>query len=164
MKAYLVLDLSINDFAGFSRYIAEIPAHISKHARKYIVQGAPPTPVEGDWTPERMVIIEFPFRENAEAFLSKCRSGRTPRYSPPVHMIKLTQEREIEAATRSSRIWAIRQIPVRLCGIDNPEATHARRIVAQCFVHGVDISKEMVCSGYAVICRSSAGYCRYAAW
>jgi len=70
VKAYLVLDLSINDFAGFSRYIAEIPAHISKHAGKYIVQGVPPTPVEGDWTPERMVIIEFPFRENAEAFLS----------------------------------------------------------------------------------------------
>jgi uncharacterized protein (DUF1330 family) len=69
VKAYLVLDFSINDFAGFSRYIAEIPAHISKHAGKYIVQGAPPTPVEGDWMPERMVIIEFPFRENAEAFL-----------------------------------------------------------------------------------------------
>jgi hypothetical protein len=25
----------------------------------------------------------------------KCRSCRTPRYSPPVHMIKLTREREI---------------------------------------------------------------------
>jgi len=25
----------------------------------------------------------------------KCRSCRTPRYSPPVHIIKLTQEREI---------------------------------------------------------------------
>jgi uncharacterized protein (DUF1330 family) len=70
VKAYLVLDLSIDDFAGFSRYIAEIPAHIARHAGKYIVQGVPPTPVEGDWTPERMVIIEFPSRENAEEFLS----------------------------------------------------------------------------------------------
>ena len=70
MKAYLVLDLSISDFAGFKRYIVEIPAHILKHAGKYIVQGAPPTPVEGDWTPERMVIIEFASRQNAEAFLS----------------------------------------------------------------------------------------------
>ena len=25
----------------------------------------------------------------------KCRSCRTPRYSPPVHMIRLTREREI---------------------------------------------------------------------
>jgi uncharacterized protein (DUF1330 family) len=70
MKAYLVLDFSINDFAGFKRYIAEIPAQISKHGGKYIVQGAQPAPVEGDWTPERMVILEFPGRENAEAFLS----------------------------------------------------------------------------------------------
>jgi uncharacterized protein (DUF1330 family) len=70
VKAYLVLDFSIADFAGFRRYIAEIPAYISKHAGKYIVRGVSPTPVEGDWTPERMVIIEFPSRENAEAFLN----------------------------------------------------------------------------------------------
>lgn len=70
MKAYLVLDLSIHDVAGFSRYIAAIPAHMSKHAGRYIVQGAVPTPVEGNWTPERMVVIEFPSRSHAEAFLS----------------------------------------------------------------------------------------------
>lgn len=70
VKAYLVLDFTINDLAGFKPYIAEIPAHISRHGGKYIVQGVPPTPVEGNWTPERMVILEFPARENAEAFLS----------------------------------------------------------------------------------------------
>ena len=69
MKAYLVLDLSVNDFGGFRKYIAEIPAFIAKHSGKYIVQGVQPTPIEGDWKPERMVIIEFPARENAEAFL-----------------------------------------------------------------------------------------------
>ena len=70
MKAYLVLDFSINDLAGFRRYIAEIPANIARHAGKYIVRGVPPTPVEGDWAPELMVIIEFPSRHNAEAFLA----------------------------------------------------------------------------------------------
>ena len=70
MKAYLVLDLSVNDFAGFRRYIAEIPAFIARHSGKYIVQGVQPTTIEGDWKPERMVIIEFPDRDNAEAFLS----------------------------------------------------------------------------------------------
>ncbi len=70
MKAYLVLDLTVNDFAGFRKYIAEIPAFIAKHSGKYIVQGVQPTPIEGDWKPERMVIIEFPARANAEAFLS----------------------------------------------------------------------------------------------
>jgi uncharacterized protein (DUF1330 family) len=70
MKAYLVLDLSVNDFAGFRNYIAEIPAFITKHSGKYIVQGVRPTTIEGDWKPERMVIIEFPGREKAEAFLN----------------------------------------------------------------------------------------------
>lgn len=70
MKAYLVLDLSVNDFGGFGEYIAEIPAFIAKHSGRYIVQGVVPTPIEGDWKPERMVIIEFPAREKVEAFLS----------------------------------------------------------------------------------------------
>jgi uncharacterized protein (DUF1330 family) len=69
MKAYLVLDLSVNDIGGFSKYVAEIPAFIAKHSGKYIVRGIQPTVIEGDWKPERMVIIEFPERENAEAFL-----------------------------------------------------------------------------------------------
>lgn len=70
MKAYLVLDLSVNDFSGFRKYIAEIPAFIAKHSGKYIVQGIQPTTIEGDWKPERMVIIEFPERQKAEAFLA----------------------------------------------------------------------------------------------
>ena len=69
MKAYLVLDFTINDFAGFRKYIAEIPAFIAKYSGQYIVRGVEPTTIEGDWKPERMVILEFPARENAEAFL-----------------------------------------------------------------------------------------------
>lgn len=69
MKAYLVLDLSVNDVAGFKTYIAEIPAFIAKHSGRYIVRGVEPTTIEGDWAPERLVIIEFPEREKARAFL-----------------------------------------------------------------------------------------------
>jgi uncharacterized protein (DUF1330 family) len=70
MKAYLVLDLSIHDLPGFAPYIAAIPAFIAKHGGRYIVQGEEPTVMEGDWAPERMVILEFPSRENATAFLA----------------------------------------------------------------------------------------------
>src|SRR4051794_36140389 len=69
MKAYLVLDLAINDFASFKSYIERIPTFIAKHGGRYIVQGVVPTPVEGDWRPERMVILEFPSRQNATDFL-----------------------------------------------------------------------------------------------
>ncbi len=70
MKAYLVLDFSIHDLEGFRPYVANVPAHIERHGGRYIVRGAEPKAIEGDWSPERMVIIEFPARENAEQFLN----------------------------------------------------------------------------------------------
>jgi len=70
MKAYLILDLAVHDLAGFRPYIARIPVFIARHGGKYIVQGVEPTVIEGDWRPERVVVIEFPARENALAFLA----------------------------------------------------------------------------------------------
>jgi uncharacterized protein (DUF1330 family) len=70
MKAYLVLDLAVRDYPGFAPYIAAIPAFIAKHGGRYIVQGAEPMVMEGDWSPERLVILEFPSREDANAFLA----------------------------------------------------------------------------------------------
>ncbi len=69
MKAYLVLDFSVHDFPGFRPYVDAIPAFIAKHGGRYIVRGVEPTVMEGDWAPELMVILEFPSRENARAFL-----------------------------------------------------------------------------------------------
>jgi uncharacterized protein (DUF1330 family) len=69
MNAYLVLDLAIHDFERFREYIATIPAFIKKHGGRYVVQGEVPTVMEGDWSPERLVVIEFPSRANAQDFL-----------------------------------------------------------------------------------------------
>lgn len=69
MKAYLVLDFSVNDLPGFMAYVNAIPAHIERHGGRYIVRGVEPTVMEGDWRPPYMVILEFPARANAEAFL-----------------------------------------------------------------------------------------------
>ena len=69
MKAYLVLDFAVHDLPAFLEYVRKIPAFIAKHGGRYIVQGAEPTAMEGDWQPERMVILEFPARDNATAFL-----------------------------------------------------------------------------------------------
>jgi uncharacterized protein (DUF1330 family) len=70
MTAYLVLDFSVRDLRGFMPYVEAIPAFIEKHGGRYIVRGAAPTVMEGDWAPARMVILEFPTRANAEAFLA----------------------------------------------------------------------------------------------
>jgi len=69
MNAYLILDLAIHDFGKFSEYIQKIPAFIKKHSGRYIVQGVEPTVMEGDWKPERVVVIEFPSSDHAKIFI-----------------------------------------------------------------------------------------------
>ncbi|WP_340694074.1 DUF1330 domain-containing protein [Hyphomonas sp.] len=69
MTAYLILDFTILDMSAFRQYIDAVPAFIAKHGGRYIVRGVEPEVMEGDWKPERVVILEFPAAENARAFL-----------------------------------------------------------------------------------------------
>ncbi len=69
MSAFLVLDFSVRDFDAFIEYANGVPAFMAKHGGRYIVRGAEPEVMEGTWMPKRLVIIEFPSRENARAFL-----------------------------------------------------------------------------------------------
>ena len=69
MNAYLILDLAIHDISKFSEYIQKIPEFIKKHSGKYVVQGVEPVVLEGDWKPERVVVIEFPTSDHAKTFL-----------------------------------------------------------------------------------------------
>ncbi len=70
MTAYLVLDVSILDLPGFLPYADAIPTFIEKHGGRYIVRGVEPTVMEGSWSPERVVILEFPTQNHARAFLA----------------------------------------------------------------------------------------------
>jgi len=69
MKGYLILDFSIKDFDRFKEYIDKIPAYIKKHGGRYIVQGVEAEVMEGNWQPERVVVLEFPSTEIAKGFL-----------------------------------------------------------------------------------------------
>ena len=69
MTAYLVLDLTVNDLADFLPYVQAIPAFIVKHGGRYASKGADPVVIEGDWSPQRLVILEFPSRSHVQAFL-----------------------------------------------------------------------------------------------
>ncbi|PCJ23490.1 MAG: hypothetical protein COA96_11610 [SAR86 cluster bacterium] len=68
-KGYLILDFSISDTQGFMEYVQRIPAHIEKHGGKYIVEGMVPEILEGNWKPETIVVLEFPSKEHARAFI-----------------------------------------------------------------------------------------------
>ena len=68
MAAYLVVDLTITDPEGFARYRDMVPPTIAAYGGKYLVRGGAITPLEGDWNPRRITIIEFPSVERAKAW------------------------------------------------------------------------------------------------
>lgn len=70
MTSYLVLDLTVNDLRDFLPYVDAIPPFIAKHGGRYVSKGADPVVLEGDWSPQRLVILEFPSRSRARAFLA----------------------------------------------------------------------------------------------
>ena len=72
MSAYLVIDINIKGLVGFMRYVEQVQPLIKKHGGRYLVEGEKPVVVQ-DWrkTPERMVVLEFPTRAAAQAFLAE---------------------------------------------------------------------------------------------
>ena len=60
MPAYLIADIDVTDPERFKKYQEAVPATIEKHGGKYMVRGGEVEPMEGDWKPKRMVVLEFP--------------------------------------------------------------------------------------------------------
>jgi uncharacterized protein (DUF1330 family) len=68
MAVYVAVDISIHDPATYERYKTLAPAGIAAHGGRYLVRGGTTTTLEGDWKPERFVILEFPTAEAAKAW------------------------------------------------------------------------------------------------
>jgi uncharacterized protein (DUF1330 family) len=70
MNAYLILDIEIHYKDSFQTYANQIPKYVKKHLWRYIVMGGEPENIEGSWNPARVVIIEFPSKQNALEFVN----------------------------------------------------------------------------------------------
>lgn len=65
MVAYVISDVEPRDAGLIERYRALAQASIARYGGRYIVRGEPVETVEGDWTPQHLVIIEFPDMDRA---------------------------------------------------------------------------------------------------
>jgi uncharacterized protein (DUF1330 family) len=66
MSAYVIVDVSIHDHAEYEEYKKLTPAAIAAFDGKFIVRGGRTTVLEGEWNPERVVVLEFPTVERAK--------------------------------------------------------------------------------------------------
>ena len=59
MAAYVIVNDEILDEGTFSEFREQIGATVAAHGGRYLVRGGSVEVVEGDWSPGRLVVIEF---------------------------------------------------------------------------------------------------------
>ena len=66
MTAYFIADVDVTDREAYEQYRGQVAATIEKYGGKYLVRGGAFEKIEGDWTPTRLVILEFESMERAK--------------------------------------------------------------------------------------------------
>jgi uncharacterized protein (DUF1330 family) len=68
MAAYIIVEIDVHDPAMYEEYKALAPPSIEQYGGRYIVRGGRTATLEGDWSPKRIVVLEFPDMEKACAW------------------------------------------------------------------------------------------------
>ena len=68
MVAYVIVDAEILDPVKYEEYKKLTPQAIAKHGGRFLARGGQSVILEGDWRPNRVVVMEFPSLEAARGF------------------------------------------------------------------------------------------------
>ena len=77
MSAYVIVDINITDPVGYEEYKRLAAPTVAACGGKYIARGGRTEVLEGEWKPNRLVILEFPDMEHAKRWLN------SPEYREP---------------------------------------------------------------------------------
>ncbi len=69
MPAYVIVDINVTDPEGYSQYKELAPASIAAYDGKYLARGGKTEVLEGNWSPTRLVILQFPTVDRAKQWL-----------------------------------------------------------------------------------------------
>jgi uncharacterized protein (DUF1330 family) len=76
MAAYMIVDVTIYNEDEYARYRALTPPTIEAYDGKFVVRGGKTEIIEGEWNPQRLVVLEFPTAARAKEWWN------SPEYSP----------------------------------------------------------------------------------
>lgn len=80
MAAYVIADIEVNDASAYEEYKKGVAATVTKFGGRFVVRGGAVQPYEGDWSPKRVVVIEFPDMATLDAWY------RSADYKPLLDM------------------------------------------------------------------------------
>lgn len=75
MTAYVILDVDVTNPVDYEGYKQLAAPTVALYGGKYIVRGGQTETLEGDWTPKRIVVLQFENVEKAKAWIN------SPEYS-----------------------------------------------------------------------------------
>ena len=68
MPAYIIFDVEIRDLVRYQDFMSQVKPALEAAGARYLARGGAHKVHEGDWTPRRIVILEFPSIAAWEAF------------------------------------------------------------------------------------------------
>ena len=76
MAVYAVVNIRITDPDRYAEYREQAPPTIARYGGKYLARGGTTEVLEGEWSPQRLVILEFESMERFHEWYS------SPEYAP----------------------------------------------------------------------------------
>jgi uncharacterized protein (DUF1330 family) len=67
-SCYIVGDVDVHDADRYKDYSSNTESTLEPFGGRFIVRGGDKEVLEGEWRPNRLVVIEFPDRESAQAW------------------------------------------------------------------------------------------------
>ena len=68
MPAYIVVEVEVEDPVRYEDYKKMVPPSLAEYGGRFLVRGGKVENLEGDWSPKRLVLVEFPSVEQAKAW------------------------------------------------------------------------------------------------
>ncbi len=75
MSVYVLVQIEITDPVAYERYKTLAAPSIGQYGGRYVVRGGTTTALEGNWDPGRLVMLEFPTAERAQAWVDSPEYG-----------------------------------------------------------------------------------------
>ena len=76
MSAYVIANVRVTDAAQYEEYKKYSSLAMQAHGAEVCVRGGAVQVLEGDWTPDRLVILKFPSVQKARAFYESAEYGK----------------------------------------------------------------------------------------
>ncbi|HET9403772.1 MAG TPA: DUF1330 domain-containing protein [Burkholderiales bacterium] len=76
MAAYVIVEMTVTDPVKITDYRKLAEASVAAHSGRFLARGGKTQVLDGDWEPQRIVVIEFPSLERAEIWRASPEYGK----------------------------------------------------------------------------------------